>query len=71
MSAAPVQQQDVEAIRIGLRKRVDKDLEIVGIQEGQFKKEVFATCGCHRAIDVELLKDVLDGTNGLNATSSQ
>jgi hypothetical protein len=71
MSAALVQEQDVEAVRIRLRERVDKDLEIVGVEVGQFQKEALATGGRHCAIDVEPFKDVLDRADGLYATRSQ
>ncbi len=71
MRATVVQEQDVETVSIRLCEGVDKDLEIIGIQVGQFQKEVFATCGCHGTIDVEPLKDVLDGADRLHATCRQ
>jgi len=71
MQTTIVQQQQIETIRILLRECIDKDLEIVGVQVGQFQKEVLASRRRHRTIDIEPLEDVLDGADRLYATCSQ
>jgi hypothetical protein len=67
MRAAIVQQPEIQAVGEGRCEGVDEQLKALGVQIGQFQEEPFTGGGLHGAIDIEPLKDVLDGANGLDA----
>jgi hypothetical protein len=71
MHTAIVEEQEIQAVRESRREGVNKDLEAFHVQIGQFQEEPLAGGGRHGAIDVEPLKDVLDGTNRLHAVGGE
>jgi len=66
-----VQQEDIQAVGEGLREGIDEELEHLGVQIGQLQKEPVTRGGLYRAIDVEPLEDMLDGSNRLHATGGE
>jgi hypothetical protein len=71
MGPTVVQQEDIQAVGEGLREGVDEELEHLGVQIGQLQKEPVTRGGLHSAIDVEPLKDMLDGANRLHAPGGE
>jgi hypothetical protein len=69
--ATIVEAQEIQAVRESRREGVDEALEAFGVQIGQFQEEPLAGGGLHGAIDIEPLKDVLDGTKRLDAVSRE
>jgi hypothetical protein len=55
-----IQQEHVEAIRKGLGKGINEELEHRGVQIRELQEEALGGGGFHGAIDVEPFEDVLD-----------
>jgi hypothetical protein len=71
MGSPVVQKEDIQAVGEGLCEGVDEELEHRGIQIGQLQKEPVTRGGLDGAIDVEPLKDMLDGANRLHSTGGE
>ena len=65
MRATVVQEQEIQAVREGLRKGVEEELKAISIQIRQLEEEALARGRLDRPIDVEPLKDVLPRADGL------
>jgi hypothetical protein len=65
MRATVVQEQEIQAVREGLRKGVDEELKAISVQIRQLEEEALARGRLDRAIDVEPLKDVRHRADGL------
>jgi hypothetical protein len=71
MCPTVVQEQKIQALREGLRKGLDEELEALGVQIRQLQEEAIARGRLDRAIDIEPLEDMLDRANGLYTTSGE
>jgi hypothetical protein len=71
VGTAVIQEPDVQAIGIRLGKRVEKELEHLGIEVREFEKETLAGGRRYRTIDIEPLEDVLNRPHGLDAACSE
>jgi hypothetical protein len=68
MGTAVIQEQDIQAVREGLGKSLDEELEQVRAQIGQFQTEALTRGGRHGPVDIKPCEDVLNGPHGLDAT---
>lgn len=66
-----VQLQEIQAVREGLGKGVDEELEVVRVRVRQCQEVALARRGRQGTIDVEPCEDVLDRANGLHATGGE
>jgi hypothetical protein len=71
MRATVVEKQEIQAIREGLREGVDEEVKALGVEIGQFEEKALPGGGCHRAIDVEPLEDMLHRPDGLHPTGRE
>jgi hypothetical protein len=71
MRPTVVQEQEMQAIREGLREGVDEELEHLGVQIGQFQEEPVTRGGLDGPIDIEPCEDVLHRSDGLHPTGGQ
>jgi hypothetical protein len=71
MGPAVVQEQEIQAIRKGLREQIAADLDLVRMQRGQCSEEPAAGRRLYGAIDVEPREDVLHMPHRLPATRGQ
>jgi len=65
MRPTVVEQEEMQAVRKGLRKALEEELEHVGVQIRQLEEEVLACGRLDGAIDIEPLEAVLDRPNRL------
>ena len=65
MDATVVQEQEIQAVGEGLREGVDKELETLRVEIGQFEEEPLTRRGRHGPIDIKPFKDVLHRADGL------
>jgi hypothetical protein len=71
VGAAVIQEQEVQAIGVCLGQRLEKDLEHLGIEIGEFEKAALARDRRDRAVDREPLEDVLNRSDGLDSASDE
>jgi hypothetical protein len=65
LCTAVIEEQDVQAVGKGLRKRVYKEVEGVGTQIWQFQEKALPCDGGHSVVNVGPLAGVLDRPYGL------
>lgn len=68
MKGAIVEQEEVEGVRIGGGEVVEEELKALGIKGRQLEEEVVAGEGFDYAIQIEALKTIGRGQQGLEAT---
>jgi hypothetical protein len=71
VGAPMLQQQEIQAVRTGLRAPVDENLAIRRVEIRQFQEEAVARGRLHRPIHRAPLEDLLDGANRLHATGGE
>ena len=71
MRPTVVQEQQIQALREGLRKGLDEELEALGVQIRQLQEKALARGRLDRAIDIEPLEDMLDRADGLDTTRGE
>jgi hypothetical protein len=66
VTAAIIHHHNIQGVLISVRKLMQKDLNVGGIQLRELQEEPLSRGWFDRTVDLEVLEPVLHGTNGLD-----